>query len=463
MRNQRFTATHLGSSAIQAMLAHALRDHQAGRLPEAERIYRQILAIDARQSDGLHLLGMVAYQAGRHHDAIAMIRKAISINGTQAAYHSNLGTVLQSQGTLDEAATCYERALALQPDLAEVHTNLGNIFQALDKLDQAIASHEQALELKPELPEAHYNLGLAQLLKGSFSSGWPNLEWRWQTKDHETPMRDYPQPLWTGEELASGRLLIWGEQGVGDEIMFAGLIPEVIRGGNRCVLECDRRLQPLFARSFPEIDVVPRNDPTYTPEPDIVAHLPSGSLPNLLRQSSAAFAATRSPYLFADPSARQRMRSRYADGRRLIGLAWHTTNRKSGRDRSLDLAFFTPLFARTDIRWITLQYGDHDDLEKQAVSAKSPILIDRDVDQLSDIDGFAAQVAAMDMVMTIDNSTAHLAGALGVPTWVMLPFARDWRWFQTREDSPWYPTLRLFRQPQRGDWHSVLQQMQRDL
>ena len=463
MRNGTATARHLESPDIQAMLAHALRDHRAGRLIEAERIYQQILAIDAQQSDSLHLLGMVAFQAGRHDAAVAMIREAISINGTQAAYHSNLGTVLQASGKLEEAVACYEQALALQPDLAEVHTNLGNIFQALDKLDDAAASHEQALALNPQLPEAHYNLGLAQLLKGNFSSGWPNLEWPWHTKDHETPMRNYPQPLWTGEKLSSGRLLLWGEQGVGDEIMFAGLIPEVIRSGNRCVLDCDRRLQLLFARSFPAVEVVPRYDPTYTPGPDIVAHLPSGSLPNLLRRSSAAFAGTTSPYLFADPMARQRLRPRYADGRRLIGLAWHTTNRKTGGDRSVDLSLFTQLFARTDIRWISLQYGSHDELENQAAAAKVPILIDRDVDQLSDIDGFAAQVAAMDMVITIDNSTAHLAGALGVPTWVMLPFARDWRWFQARKDSPWYPTLRLFRQPQRGDWHSVLEQMQRDL
>ena len=445
------------------MLADALRDHRAGRLVEAERIYQQILAIDAQQSDSLHLLGMVAYQAGRHDIAVGLIRKAISINGWQAAYHSNLGTVLQAQGKLEEAATSYKQALFLQPNLAEVHTNLGNIFQALDKLDQAVASHERALALKPYLPEAHYNLGLAQLLKGNFASGWPNLEWRWHTNDHETPMRNYPQPLWTGEKLTSGRILIWGEQGVGDEIMFAGLMPDVIRGGNRCVLDCDCRLQPLFARSFPGVEVVPRYDATYTPGPEIVAHLPSGSLPNLLRKSNSEFAATTSPYLFADPVARQRLRERYADGRRMIGLAWHTTNRKSGADRSINLAQFTPLFARTDIRWISLQYGSHDELESQAASAMASILIDREIDQLSDIDGFAAQVAAMDMVITIDNSTAHLAGALGVRTWVMLPFARDWRWFQARADSPWYPALRLFRQPKRGDWQSVLQQMQQEL
>jgi len=144
----------------------------------------------------------------------------------------------------------------------------------------------------------------------------------------------------------------------------------------------------------------------------------------------------------------------------LIGLAWHTTSRKTGRDRSIDLSWLAPLFAALDIRWISLQYGDPDALENQAVAASAPILVDRSVDQLSNIDLFAAQIAAMDMVITIDNSTAHLAGALGVPVLVLLPFGRDWRWLQARDDSPWYPTMRLFRQPQRGAWQSVVQRVQ---
>jgi ADP-heptose:LPS heptosyltransferase len=169
--------------------------------------------------------------------------------------------------------------------------------------------------------------------------------------------------------------------------------------------------------------------------------------------------------LIADPVARERFRARYAEtgNGRLVGLAWHTNNRKTGRARSIDLRLFAPLLARPDIRWVSLQYGDHDVLENQAAETSAPILIDRPVDQFSDIDAFAAQIAAMDMAVTIDNSTAHLAGALGVPTWVLLPFAPDWRWLQAREDSPWYPTLRLFLQRQRGDWQSVVQSVQRVL
>ncbi len=462
-KQQNRAVRHGPSLVIQDMLGNALGHHRAGRLTEAERIYQQILAIDARQPDSLQLLGMIAYQAGRHEAAAEMIRKAIAINEKSASYHSNLGTVLQAQGRLDEAAPCYERALALKPELAEVHTNLGNIRQAQGNLDEAVTCHQRALALQPELAEAHYNLGLAQLLKGDFTSGWHNFEWRWQSKDHVTPMRAYPQPLWRGEKLASGRLLIWGEQGVGDEIMYAGLIPDVIRTGNGCLLDCDARLKSLFARSFPSIEVVsghaPGNDPEH--DSDIAAHLPSGSLPSLFRTTNAAFAATQSPYLMADPVERERFRARYADGRRLVGLAWYTKNPRAGRYRSIDLSLFAPLFARRDIRWVSLQYGDHDALENEAVAASAPIFIDRSVDQFTNIDVFAAQIAAMDMVVTIDNSTAHLAGALGVPAWVLLPFVSDWRWLQAREVSPWYPTLRLFRQPRRGDWQSVVERVQR--
>jgi Tfp pilus assembly protein PilF len=454
------TVSRPPSQVIQGMMGSALQHHRAGRLTEAERIYLQILTIDAHQADSLHLLGMIAFQGGHHETAAELIRRAIAIHETGAAYHSNLGTVLQAQGRLEEAATSYERALALKPDLAEVHTNLGNILQLQDKLDEAVASHERALVLKPQLSEARYNLGLAQLLKGDFASGWRNFERRWQSRDFLTPMRAYPQALWTGENLAAGQLLVWGEQGVGDEIMFAGLIPDVIRTGNRCLLDCDPRLKSLFARSFPHVDVVSGFDPGRSPRVDIAVHLPSGSLPGLFRATSSAFGATTSPYLIADRVAQGRFRTHYSDGRKLVGLAWHTNNPKAGRYRSIDLSMFAPLFARSDIRWVSLQYGDHHALENAAGAAGAPILIDRSVDQGSDMDIFAAQIAAMDMVVTIDNSTAHLAGALGVPSLVLLPFVSDWRWLQAREDSPWYPSLRLFRQPKRGDWQSVVQQVQ---
>ncbi len=449
------------SPASHELVREGLRHHQAGQFVEAERIYRQVLAAHPHHPDALHLLGMVAFQTGRDEAATELIRSAIAIKADAASYHSNLGNVLQSQGKLAQAGASYQRALLLKPDLAEVHLNLGNIFKAQGDVDSSLACYRRALTLNPASAEAAVAESMALLLKGDFASGWRNFELRWQTKDYDTQMRCYAQPLWKGEQLTSGRLLIWGEQGIGDEIMFAGLIPDLIRTGTRCMLDCDPRLQPLFARSFPDIPVVSGVAIETPPELEITAHLPCGSLPGLFRISTDAFAATTSPYLIADPSARSQFRERYSDGRKLVGLTWHTKNKKSGRSRSIDLQLLAPLFARPGIRWVSLQYGEPASLEEQA--ANTPVVIDPEVDQLSNIDRFAAQVAAMDLVITIDNSTAHLAGALGIPTWVLLPFAPDWRWLQDREDSPWYPTMRLFRQTKLDDWQSVVQDVERGL
>ncbi|MGA2649393.1 MAG: tetratricopeptide repeat protein [Terracidiphilus sp.] len=449
------------SPATQAMVTEALRHHQEGRLADAERMYRAILFIDPEQADCLHLLGMIAYENGHHENAVELIGKAIAIKGNAATYHSNLGNVLQSQGKLGEAGASYQRALVLRPDLAEAWVNLGNIFKAQKDVGSSLTCYRRALALNSDLAEAAAGESMALLLSGDFITGWIHFDRRWQTKDFNTPMRAYPQPLWNGERLASGRLLIWGEQGIGDEIMFAGLMPDVTRTGNRGVLDCDARLKPLFARSFPGVDVVSGLSPESHPGLEILAHLPSGSLPRLFRATTDAFSSTTSPYLFADPAERKEFRARYDDGRKLIGLAWFTKNKTTGVGRCMELATLAPLFTQSGVQWISLQYGDHDAIEKEV--AGTPIVVDRTVDQFTNIDRFAAQIAAMDLVITIDNSTAHLAGALGIPTLVLLPFAPDWRWMLDRDDSPWYPTMRLFRQPKPGDWQSVVRSVVRAL
>jgi tetratricopeptide (TPR) repeat protein len=485
----------------EACLNRANALQAQGKLDDAVAGYEQALALKPAMPAAHANLGNALQAQKRIDDAIACYERALVLDPDYAEAHYNLGNARQAQNLLAEAAACYERALALKPQLAEAHYNLGNTLQTQDKLEAAAACFERAIAIKPAYAEAHYNLAcvlqqqgrlnealprfqvsldlkpdyaqarfgqaLAQIQSGDFAQGWRTYESRWQSIDHDTPMRAYPFPLWTGERLSTGRLLLWGEQGIGDEIMFAGLVPDALRTGNAIRLDCDRRLQPLFARSFPEIEVVS------SPNPDVqfAAHLPTGSLPPLFRATESAFAHAASPYLKTNLEQRARFRDRYSDGRRLVGLAWQTRNAKTGRKRSIELAALAPLFALPDIRWISLQYGDFDALEEQATAADTPIhpassssiLIDRSVDQFADIDRFAAQVAAMDLVLTIDNSTAHLAGALGLPVWLMLPFAADWRWLKDREDSPWYPTMRLFRQPVLGDWQPVLCSVQEAL
>lgn len=464
-----------------------------GELDEAEKLYRHAL----RLNPGLHEvhlnLGNVLLAQGNLNECIACYRAALLLRPDGAETHNSLGNALQQQGEFDAALACYRRALEIKPDYAEVYYNMGNACRAQGKLDEAVKNYHAALAIKPDYAEACYNLGnvfreqgklddaltsfkraldlrpdyaqagfgeaLAQLLIGDLVAGWRNFERRWQSIDHDTPRRNYVLPAWMGERLDAGKVLLWGEQGVGDEIMFAGLIPDAVRTGNQFIVDCDPRLRPLFARSFPEVGVIANVGTDLPSELDVASQLPAGSLPGLFRQSISAFASTTSPYLIADPAAAKRFHARYFDGRLLVGLAWYTNSVKTGRFRSIDLSLLGSLFAQSNVRWVSLQYGDHDSLASQIAAANAPIFIDPAVNQLSDMDAFAAQIAAMDLVITIDNSTAHLAGALGVPVWVLLPFAPDWRWLLETDDSPWYPTMKLFRQSQPGDWPSVVEKI----
>jgi tetratricopeptide (TPR) repeat protein len=200
---------------------------------------------------------------------------------------SNLGIVLQSQDKLHEAIECYEMALALKPHEARAYQKLDCALYSSGRLDEALRQHRRAKERQPDYAEACFSESLVQLAQGDFDNGWENYEARWRTKE-QTPMREYEQPLWTGETLKAGWLLLWGKQGLGDEVMFAGLLPEVMQRGNRCVLDCDRRLRPLLARSFAGLEVLAGE----LPLEGIAAHLPIGSLPRLLRRSHGSFAAT---------------------------------------------------------------------------------------------------------------------------------------------------------------------------
>jgi tetratricopeptide (TPR) repeat protein len=400
-------------------------------------------------------LGNAFKDGQQFNDALACYHQAIALKPGLTGAHENLGSALRKMCRFDDALISYQKALDLDPDRPSTHYNLASLMSDLGNFDEALAHCNRCLELQIDFPDRVLFLqGLIELVRGDFAAGWNHYERRWGNPDHDTPNRNYTQTLWTGEKLSQRVLFIWGEQGIGDEIMFAGLLPDVLRTGNRCILECDSRLQPLFARSFPTITVVSRAADEQTL--DFGAHIPSGSLPRLFRSTHAAFRATPSSYLVPDPAQRHFLRTEYYDGRLLIGLAWKTKSKKSGHLRSIDLAAFAPQLSDGDLQVVNLQYGDADELAAEAQAAGLSLLIDRNVDQLSDMDIFAAQIAAMDLVITIDNSTAHLAGALGIPVWLLLPFVPDWRWQLNREDSPWYPTMRIFRQQGVSEWKPVL-------
>jgi hypothetical protein len=270
----------------------------------------------------------------------------------------------------------------------------------------------------------------------------------------------YPQARWNGRRDPAGRLLVWNEQGVGDELMFLSLLPELARETSLLV-ECDSRLLALFRRSLPSIEFVAR-PPDRSGVPawpvDIAAQCPAGSLMRHLRPDLASF-AQGGAYLTPDPERRAALERRYGGDRLRVGVSWHTTAPNAGLRRQLALSTLLPLLRHPGAGFVSLQYGDHA-AEIAALAGQGvELLQDPAIDPWNDLDGWAAQIAALDLVVTIDNSTAHMAGALGVPCWVMLPHPPEWRWLLERSDCLWWPSLQLFRQSRPGDWDPVIAEL----
>ena len=475
---------HADSLHLLGMIAY-----EAGDCDTAIERIRRAIEINPRASSYHLNLGNVLQHLGLARDAGTCYLRALRIKPDLVEAQVNLGHLFLAAEDTANAIEWYERALMLRPEMSEVYKKIGDAHRAELKPDLAIAAYRRAIALQPGDADALHELGillranrdldgalalfrdalraepdhsragfaeaLLLLLRGDFLEGWAAYECRWSSADHATPMRPYPQPVWRGEKI-EGSLLLWPEQGIGDEIMFSAAIPDVIRTGTRCILECDARLQPLFARSFPDVEVISDREAGFDPAQEIAAQLPIGSLPNLFRRDLNEFASSGSPYLFADPVRREHYRNRYADGKKTVGLAWLSNNVKTGKNRSIDLNTLKPLMAASGVRWVSLQYGDPAALAAEAGAAGLSLFVDPEVDQLLDMDKFAAQVSAMDLVITIDNTTAHLAGALGVPVWLLLPSSPDWRWPEFGGGSPWYPSMRIFQQRGRDDWGSLV-------
>ncbi len=450
-RIRRAIEIHPRASSYYSNLGNVLQ--QLGEAREAASCYLRALRIKPNLVEAQVNLANVFLAAGDTQHAVEWYQHALALRPNLPGAQKSLGDAYRVQAKLDLAKAAYERALALKPAYADGLNELGGVLRMTGDLEGALARFREAQVIEPKHPRAGFAEAMLLLLQGEFREGWAAYERRWTCTDHATPMRAYPQPAWRGEKI-DGSLLLWPEQGIGDEIMFAGAVSDAVARGNRCILECDARLLPLFARSFPEVEVISDREAGFDPSREIAAQLPTGSLPLFYRGDRAAFAAAASPYLKADSAKREKYRDRYSDGGRAVGLAWFSNNVKTGANRSIAMPVFEPLFAQPNLRWISLQYGELAAL--QAEVGNLPVFVDPEADQLADIDEFAAQVAAMDLVITIDNTTAHLAGALGVPVWLLLPFAPDWRWQASGSDSPWYPTMRIFRQPRRGDWESVM-------
>lgn len=469
------------------LLNLAITHHQSGRLPEAEEIYRRILEVRPNHPDALHLLGLVVHHRGEHDKAAQLIRRAIKQSPREGRFYGNLGNVLAAAGRSDEAVAAYRTFLGMTPAEPRAHYNLGNVFRKMGmvddaiasfrkaiqydpnygeaygnlgdslnktgKIDEAIAAYVTALRIMPNDPAAHVNYALALLLNGDFEKGLPEKEWRKRLPSF-LAQRQFTQPQWDGGDLGGKRIAVQCEQGLGDSIHFARYCEMVAERGGKVSLFCDPRLHRLFKNLQGVESLIWESDSAG----DCERQCQLMSLPLIFKTDLSNIPA-RIPYLAAETELVENWKSRISatrDGMK-VGLAWAgNPEHLDDRSRSIKLAEFTPLAEVQGVVFHSLQKGN----------SQTPDPAMRLVDSTAELQDFAdtaALIANLDLVISVDTSVAHLAGAMGKPVWLLIQFTPDWRWLLNREDTPWYPTMRLFRQKRPGDWAEVVQRIHQAL
>ncbi|MDE1148553.1 MAG: tetratricopeptide repeat-containing glycosyltransferase family protein [Azospirillaceae bacterium] len=412
----------------------------------AEAAYRTALGLRPTFADAHTNLGAVLNHRGDGAGAEAAYRRALALKPGNPDALYNLGNLQAGRGDLPAAVDSYRQALAAAPKMVGAHNNLGTALKALGDIDAAIASYRQALVLSPRYADAAYNLGLAWLTVGDYANGWPAHEARWATVDFRPHHRVLPQPLWQGQDLAGGTLLLHAEQGLGDTLQFCRYVPLVAARGIRVVLEVPGPLLRLLQASPALTTGGPVEIVAFgAPLPPFDAHCPLMSLPLALGTRVETIPA-QVPYLHAPGP----LGGSVADGTgaRKVGLVWRGNPAyRTDRRRSLSADQMAALVA------------DCPAVEFHSLQKDAEFLPAGVIDRMGGVDDFAdtaTLVQSLDLVISVDTSVAHLAGALGRPVWLLNRFDTDWRWLRDRDDSPWYPTLRQFRQTALDDWDDVI-------
>lgn len=458
--------------------------HGAGRLREAEALYRRALALRPDHPVALHFLGVLALQTGHAEAAAVLVGRAVALAPADADARVNLGLALAEVGRVEEALESHALALSLAPDHVVALTALGNLLERLGRaveaeahqrralaltttpaaeaaaranlaltlkaqgrLDETEALQRQAVALDPSLAQAHHSLGMTLLLRGQFARGWREYAWRWRDPGFRSPRRTFPQPAWDGSDPAGVTLLLHAEQGLGDAVQFMRYAPLLAERGARVILELPPELLALAQGLEGSIETIAHG----APPPPFDAHAALLDLPGLLGTDEDSI-PTRVPYLHAPVELVADWRARLGRGSYSVGLVWAGNPvHRNDRNRSMAADRLVPLLDVPGVRLFSLQVGERAREAPAGIVDLSPRLVDPS--------HTAAVLEVLDLLICVDTLPAHLAGALGRPAWVLLPFIPDWRWLWAREDSPWYPSLRLFRQRRPGDWDDVVRRV----
>ncbi len=438
------------------------------QLDAAVASFDQAIALKPDYAEAYYNRGIALEELQQFDAAVVSYDKAIALKPDYAEAYSNRGNALKKLKQLDAAIASYDQAIALKPDYAEAHYNRGIALEQLWQLDAAVASYGQAIALKPDYAEAYWNRSLVLLLLGHFDRGWEDYEWRWKNKRLDLIGRNFRQPLWLGKESIAGKtILLHGEQGFGDTIQFCRYARLVADLGASVILEIHESLVSLLASLEGVTQLVTRGNNL----PAFDYQCPLMSLPLALKTTLSTIPANI-PYLQANAEKSRFWQEKLGDKNRpRVGLVWSGGFRRNQPEawsvnswRNIPLAKLAAL-KNPDIEFYSLQKGQPAESELAELIKNNwdgPHIVDY-TSLLNDFSDTAALIENLDLVISVDTSTAHLAGALGKPVWILNRFETDWRWLLERTDSPWYPTAKLYRQQKAGDWDAVVQRVKADL
>jgi tetratricopeptide (TPR) repeat protein len=425
--------------------------------------YQTAICIKPGYVKALNNLGSAFQKYKKFDEAVDAFEKALAIIPDYAAAHNNKALALQDSGRLTAALQSCEQAVAIDTKYSDAFKNLGNILLDLNRLDEAEAAYKKALSINSNFPEATNALGLLNLRRHAFFEGFRLYESRWNTKRGNGVEPKFLKPRWSGEDKST--VFLWAEQGIGDEIMFSSFIPDAKEICSSIIVQCDGRLKPLFERSFDSsIQFVSKSD--FVPESHFDFQLPFGSLGAFLRNSKSDFKKAAQGYLVHRTDQAEQLKyelSRLTQKKYFVGVSWRSASILEGaHTRSLSLKDLATCLNRPDVQLVNLQYGD---VEEEVLELKHEFGIEvinlPQIDNFHDLDGLASLIAACNKVVSVDNSTVHLSGALGVKTQVLLPFNSDWRWGVNESSSYWYSNVELLRQNTPKDWSLPLSKIYR--
>jgi len=426
--------------------------------------YELAIKIKPNYAEAHYNIGILLEQKGERGAAINTYRQAIRFKPDYAEAHNQMGVSFQGAGEFEAAIECFKQALQIYPLYAEAHSNIGFCLSEKGHLEAAISSYQQAIKINPDYADAHRNLGIAFLTNERFEEGFKLNEWRWKSGQIVGKPLITSKPLWSGEEGQA--VFVWKEQGIGDEIMFASIIPELHALCSKLIVQCDERLIPLFQRSFPR-DITYQSDSSLVTENLYDFHIPIGSLPRFFRTSSESFSKTSGGYLCHDTTRSNQLRQKLLmEGKkRLIGISWMTTSsNQNSNKRNISLSTLARALDGTKTQLVCLQYGDvFEEIDVLKTEFGIDIIQFSEINNRDDIDDLASLIMACDEIVSTTNATVHLAGALGADVKVLLPFRSRWIWGRDQSRSYWYSTVTPYSQAVSGNWDNVLDFLVKDM